>query len=78
MNVHRDSDVSGQWYYSDTMAVAVAWTVADLGLRQPLTCFEIKSLGIYPELNLDDDVYEQSWGISLIEGQFSRLFLMIK
>lgn len=60
------------------MVIAVAWTVADLGPRQPLTHFEIKSLDIYPELNLDNYVYEQAWGISLVEGQFSRLFLMIQ
>lgn len=37
---------------------------------------EIKSLDTYPELNLDDDVYEQASRTSLVEGQFSRLFLL--
>lgn len=42
------------------MVIAVVWTAANLGLRQPLTCFEIKPLDIYPELKLDNDGYEQA------------------
>lgn len=41
-----------------TMVIAVAWAVADMTLRQPLTCFEIKSLDICPELKLDYNVYQ--------------------
>lgn len=41
-----------------TMVIAVAWTVADMTLRQPLTCFEIKSLATCPELKLDHNVYQ--------------------
>lgn len=40
-----------------TMVIAVAWTAADLTLRQPLTCFKIKSLDICPELKLDNNIY---------------------
>lgn len=43
-----------------TMVIAVAWTAADLTLRQPLACFEIKSLDICPELKLDNNVYQQA------------------
>lgn len=60
LGVFTVSDVNSQWYHSGTTVIAVAWTVADLGLRQPLICFEIKSLDIYPDLNLDSDVYEQA------------------